>query len=254
MSTTPLRRIDPSADPVRQARVDLAAIHRLASRNGFDDGIWNHFTLVVPGTTDRFLVKPHGLLMSEVTASNLVVSDFEGNIVEGRGRIERTAYCIHSQFHRMYAHAACVLHSHPRFATALTMTKPGRLLMIHQDVLQFYDRVAYDDDFFGSGSTVEEGGRMARVAGDKPILVSANHGLTTVGKTVAEAWYDFYYFERSCKYQYDAMALGQELRIVPEQIAQFTKSQGQDHRAESAVLTLEAMKRDLDREEPDYKA
>ncbi|MFO0996802.1 MAG: class II aldolase/adducin family protein [Alphaproteobacteria bacterium] len=253
MATTPLRRIDPKSDPVWQARVDLAAVHRLANRFGFDDGIWNHFTLVVPGTTDRFLVKPHGLLMSEVTASNLIVSDFEGNILEGRGRIERTAYCIHSQFHRLYAHAACVLHAHPRYATALTMTKPGRLLMIHQDVLKYYGRVAYDDDFFGTGSTVEEGGRMAKVAGDKSILVSANHGLTTVGRTVAEAWYDFYYFERACKYQYDAMALGQELRIVPEQIAQFTKGQSEEHMADSAVLTLEAMKRDLDREEPDYK-
>ncbi len=80
-------RIDEKADAVWRARVDLAAAHRLAHRFGFDDGIWNHFTLMVPGAKDRFFVKPHGVLMSEVTASNLIVSDFDGNIgSRGAGR------------------------------------------------------------------------------------------------------------------------------------------------------------------------
>ena len=80
-----VRVLDSSSAALRQARVDLAAAHRIAHRFGFDDGIWNHFTLMVPGTTDRFLVKAHGLLMNEITASNLIVADTEGEGPRRRG-------------------------------------------------------------------------------------------------------------------------------------------------------------------------
>ncbi|MFO0996803.1 MAG: class II aldolase/adducin family protein [Alphaproteobacteria bacterium] len=253
MVTIPFRRMEPSADPVWQARVDLAAVHRLAHRYGFDDGIWNHLTLMVPGTKDQFLVKPHGALMSEVTASNLIVSNFEGKIVDGKGYIESSAFCIHSQFHKLHPHGACVLHLHPPYSTWITMTKPGRLLMIHQDALRFYDRIAYDDVFQGLGTSLEEGARMAKATGDKPLALSANHGLTSVGDTVAEAWYDLYYLEQAAKQQHLVMSSGQEPRVVPEQIAQFTKSQLMDEWEISAKHAFDAMKRDLDREEPDYK-
>jgi ribulose-5-phosphate 4-epimerase/fuculose-1-phosphate aldolase len=208
---------------------------------------------MVPGQKDRFLVKPHGSLMSEVTASNLIVSTFEGEVVEGKGHIETSAYCIHSEIHRGHARAACVLHLHPTYVTWLTMTKPGRLLMIHQDALRFHDRIAYDDRFEGLGTSREEGGMMAKALGDKPLLLSGNHGLTAVGCSVAEAWYDLYYLEVAAKQQHVVMSSGQEPRIVPEQIAQFTKSQLMDEWEVSAKLAFEAFKRDLDREEPGYK-
>ena len=246
-------RIGEKADPVWQARVDLAAAHRLAARNGFDDGVWNHFTVMVPGTKDQFLVKPHGILMSEVTASSLIVSNFDGKIVEGRGEIERTAYCIHMQVHRLHPHGGCVLHCHPYYGTWLSMTDPGRLLPIHQDFLRFEGYVAYDDTFEGQGSTLEEGERMARCAGDKRIMVSANHGITTIADTIAEAWYDLYYFERACKAQYSLMCSGQKPRFVRPEIVELTKSRSDVHRIPGAMLTYEALKRDLDREEPDYK-
>lgn len=247
-------RIDEKADAVWRARVDLAAAHRLAHRFGFDDGIWNHFTLMVPGAKDRFFVKPHGVLMSEVTASNLIVSDFDGNIVEGRGKIERSALCIHASFHKLGPHAACVLHCHPAYTTWLTMTKPGRLLMVHQDALRFYDRVAYDDHFGGLGTSFEEGTRMAAALGDKPLLLSANHGVTAVGANVAQTWYDLYYMEQACRQLHLIKESGEEPREVPQQIAQFTRSQLDDEWEESAALSYEALKRDLDREEPDYKS
>ena len=81
------RKIGAGIDPVQEARVDLAAAHRLASHFGFDSGIFNHFTLTVPGTTGRFLVKAHGLLMSEISASNLIVVDGSGAVVEGEGLV-----------------------------------------------------------------------------------------------------------------------------------------------------------------------
>ncbi|MFN0041601.1 MAG: class II aldolase/adducin family protein [Alphaproteobacteria bacterium] len=250
---TPLRRIDTVADPVWQARVDLAAAHRLAARYGFDDGIWNHFTLMVPGTTDRFLVKPHGLLMSEVTASSLITATFDGKIVGGQGTIETTAYCIHSEIHRMHAHAACVLHCHPQHATWLCNTAPGRLLNCHQDLLSFDGQVAYDDIFPGSGATVEEGRRIAAASGGKSLLMSASHGLTAMSASVAEAWYDLYYFERACKTMYMIVSSGLPMRIVAQDIVDESVARGMKYKKEAAELTYEAQKRSLDREQPDYK-
>jgi len=255
MDMSTVVRLNEHKDPVWQARVDLAACHRLHALNGFDDGIWNHLTLMVPGTKDCFFVKPHGILMSEVTASSLIVANFDGKIVEGRGEIETTAYCIHAQFHKMHPKGTAVLHSHPYYATWLCMTEPGRLLPIHQDFMVYLNSVAYDDNFEGQGSTLEEGARMAKACGDKTILVSANHGLSTVNETIAEAWYDFYYFERACKAQHSIMMTNQKPRLVGEQIVQFTRSQQVDggRRKAAALLNYEAMKRRLDREQPDYK-
>src|SRR5262245_26403110 len=96
-------------DPVQQVRIDLAAAFRLAARLGFDDTIWNHFSLIVPRTTDRFLVKPHGLLMKEIRASDLIVVDTAGATVEGRGVCEKSGACIHIGVHMRHPRAACVM-------------------------------------------------------------------------------------------------------------------------------------------------
>ncbi len=251
---TPLRRIDTAADPVWEARVDLAAAHRLAARYGFDDGIWNHFTLMVPGETDKFFVKPHGLLMSEVTASNLIIASFDGKVVGGQGTIETTAYCIHSEIHRMHATAACVLHCHPQHATWLCNTAPGRLLNCHQDLLSFDGQVAYDDTFPGSGATVEEGRRIAAASGGKSLLMSASHGLTAMSPSVAEAWYDLYYFERACKAMYMIVSSGLPMRIVAQDIVDDSVARGKKYKKEAAEMTYAAQKRTLDRDQPDYKS
>ena len=129
-------RTDPRRGAQVDARIDLAAVHRLAYRFGFDDGIWNHFTLEVPGVPEigkRFFVKAHGLLMSEITASNLIVVDGQGNVVDGDGPVERTAFCIHSQIHAIHPNAACVLHAHPDYSTWLADVDGGRLEMTDQD-------------------------------------------------------------------------------------------------------------------------
>src|SRR5271155_3751466 len=90
-----------------QARVDLAAAHRLANINGFNEGIFNHFTVVVPGKEDRFLVIPFGYHWSEITASLLLEVDFDGNVLSGSGEIERSAFCIHAPIHVRNPRAKC---------------------------------------------------------------------------------------------------------------------------------------------------
>ena len=149
-----LSEVSSTTDPVRQARVDLAAFHRLAARFALDDGIWNHFSLTVPGRPDLFLIKAHGLLCGEVTASNLIAVDGQGNTVDGQGVAERTGVCIHAPIHRAKPGAACVLHTHMRYATWLSMVEGGRLMPINQKSLRYYGRIAYDDHYSGESDPI----------------------------------------------------------------------------------------------------
>lgn len=242
--------LESTPDSIYQARVDLAAAHRLAYRFDFDDGIHNHFTLMVPGTTDRFLVKAHGLLMSEITANNLIVVDTQGNVVEGSGTIERSAFCIHAAVHVRHPSAICVLHAHPPYSTWLADVEDGRLCMTNQDILRFHERVAYDDGYQGADNEVGE--QFASAIGNKSVLVSRNHGVTVAGATVAEAFYDLYYLELACKRQYFLATSGCKASVVPEDVSTRTRQLIDSEFATSAVLYFDALKRELDREDSRY--
>lgn len=243
----------PTADPSRQARIDLAAFHRLAARFGMDDGIWNHFSLVVPGRPDLFLVKAHGLLCREVTASNLIAVDGEGNTVEGQGVAELSGVCIHAPVHRAKPSAACVLHTHMRYATWLSMVEGGRLMPINQNSLRYYGRISYDDDYNGLAGDQDEGRRMTEALGDNNIMILANHGVIVTGPTVAEAFYDLYYLEMCCKEQFTIVSSGADPRIIPQDVIALTQSQFDGFEDGGAALYFEALKRRLDIEEPDYR-
>ena len=114
-------------DQRRQARVDLAAAYQIADLQGLGEGICNHFTVLVPGTTDQFYLVPHGLHWSEVTASSLLAVSVQGEILEGTGYAEPTAFHIHAPLHQDLPAARCVLHTHMPHATALTMLEDGKL-------------------------------------------------------------------------------------------------------------------------------
>src|SRR6185312_8722510 len=113
-----------------QARVDLAAAHRLAHMHGFSEGIFNHLTLRVPGRSDRYYQIPFGLHWSEVTASCFMEVGYDGALLAGQGEIEQSCYCIHAPLHRLVPGAAAVLHTHMPFASALTRLEDQRILPI----------------------------------------------------------------------------------------------------------------------------
>ena len=115
-----------------QARVDLAAAHRLAVMHGLNEGIFNHFTLRVPGTDDRYYQIPFGLHWSEVTASCLMEVAYDGTRLSGEGEVERSAYCIHAPIHKLAAHAAAVFHTHMPYASALSRLEDQSILAIGQ--------------------------------------------------------------------------------------------------------------------------
>jgi len=247
-----LSEVAKTQDPVRQARIDLAAAYRLVHRFGFDDTIWNHLSLAVPGRPELFLVKPHGLLYQEITAGNLLVVDGEGNTIDGRGTAERSGVCIHSRVHRLKAGATCVLHTHMRYATWLSMVENGRLWPVSQNGLRFYNRISYDEDYSGLASDFEEGERLARALGDNNIAILANHGVLVTGASVGEALYDLYYLEVSCEEQYRLACSGQKPRLIPDDVIARTQEQFPDLEGGAAFELFAALKRQLDEEEPDY--
>src|SRR3954470_1443407 len=158
----------------RAARVDLAAAFRLAVRLDLHEGVCNHFSLMLPGR-ERFLLNRYGLHWSEVTASNLLALDGAGRVLEGEGEFEKTAFYIHSRIHLTNARAACVLHTHMPYASALTLLEDGRLEMVEQNALRFYDDIAYDDTYNGLVVDRGEGDRLAQALGTKRVMFLANH-------------------------------------------------------------------------------
>jgi ribulose-5-phosphate 4-epimerase/fuculose-1-phosphate aldolase len=236
------------SDGEREARIDLAAALRLAVRFGLHEGIDNHFTVMLPGAEDRFLLHPFGMHWSEIKASDLIVVDFQGRTVAGNGEAESTAFHIHSRIHKASPRATCVLHTHMPHATALTMIEGGRLEPAHQNALRFHNDVAYG--FNGLVFDIEEGDRLAAALAENRVLFCGNHGVVVIGRSVAEAFDDLYFLERACQVQVLAMSTGRPLKRVTDEVAKSTF--GNCDMATPAKQHFAALKRLLDRDEPDY--
>lgn len=245
------RQYEPEA--VRQARVDLAAAYRLAVRYGFHEGIDNHFSLLLPGQDALMLLNPYPLHWTEVTAENLLVVDFEGNRLEGEYEVEPTALHIHAPLHQADPRGfRCLLHTHMPYASAIACRQGGRLEMVHQVSSRFDGDVAYLEDYNGLVLDRTEGNRIARVMGDKNVLFMANHGVITAGRTVAEAFDRLYFLERACQVQVLAEMGGHPLQRITRATTGLLRRQRSQGENRSAELHFAALKRILDREEPDY--
>lgn len=247
-----LRNSDIDMKALRQARIDLAACFRMAARLGLQEGICNHFSALVPGRDDLFLVNPYGLAFEEVTASSLLVCDFHGNVVDGDGTPEATAFYIHAQLHRLMPRAKAAFHTHMPYATALSMTEGDPLVWAGQTSLKFYGRTAVDRDYNGLALNDQEGERIAKAMGDADIVFMKNHGVMVVGPTIGEAWDDLYYLERACEVQVKAMSTGRKLMPVDHDVAQKTYEQMREGDPESGRLHLESIKRVLSKEDASF--
>jgi ribulose-5-phosphate 4-epimerase/fuculose-1-phosphate aldolase len=240
-----------SADDLEwQLRCDMAAVFRICARLGMNEQIGNHNSLMLPGAEKLFLINPRGLLFQEITASSLIVCDLEGQVVRGQGELRKVAFHIHARIHLQHPAAHCVLHVHPRYLTALSMIKGGRLELVHHNNLILNGRIAYDTGQFGPALSNEEGDRIASLLGDKTILLMANHGVTVVGPTVHDAFDELFIAERTCMYQMTAMNTGRELYTQPDDLRYNYNGPWGDR--VDARLHLDAWRRLLDREEPDY--
>ena len=243
-----------NSDAVRQARIFLAAAHRLAVFHDLDEGIDNHFTVTLPGADDRYLILPFGLHWSEARASDMIVFDESGATLEGKGDVERSAQCIHAPIHRITG-AKVVLHTHQTWAVALNMLKDNRWLPASQTAAYYHGQVAYDDHYAGTADVLEEGERLAALLDGKQVIFMKNHGVLVTGDTVAQAYRRLYKLERVCRAQVLAMSTGQPLQLLSEDVirlVQVTHPEDRHSRAERERLFFEAMMRVLDREMPGY--
>ena len=241
----------------RQVRVDLAAAHRLAVMHGLNEGIFNHLTCRVPGTHDRYYQIPFGLHWSEVRASSFMEVGYDGSLRAGEGEIEQSCYCIHAPLHRLVPGAAAVFHTHMPFASALTRLEDPEILPIGQTELGTAVHTAYDDTYTGPAFDPAEGERLAGAIGDKTVLMMANHGALTVGRSIAEAYDRLYYLERVAQVQLYAMWTQRPLKRLPQSVIETTEAEFRSNRSyggkKPAQWHFEALKRILDRKEADYK-
>lgn len=247
-------RPDFDSEAVWNARVDLAACFRFAARLGMHEGICNHFSAVLPGHDDVFLVNPYGYAFSELTASQLLICDFHGNVLSGSGVPEATAFFIHARLHMKVPRAKVAFHTHMPHATALCMVEGEPLVFAGQTALKFYGRTAVDRDYNGLALDANEGDRIAGAVGDADIIFMKHHGVMVLGNSIAEAWDDLYYLERACEVQCIAMSTGRPVVAVAPDIAAVTARQMREGDRESARLHLESARRILDREEPEYRS
>ena len=240
-------------DARQDARIDLAAVLRWSSRLGFSEGVDNHYSVLVPGTHDRFIINPHRRHWHDIRASDLVEVDAAGNLLIGDEPPEPTAFFIHWRIHVKCPQARAILHTHMPYATSLTAIAGARLEPIVQPALKFHNQIAYDDAYNGLATDIAEGDRLASALTDKRIAMLANHGVIATGPSVAHAFNDLYYLERAAQAQVIALSTGQELQRIPQDICARTFHQMQDDRDDQSARHLCEIKRILDKEEPDYR-
>ena len=251
------RAVDTGVDSAEwRMRLDLAAAHRLAHMHGMSEGIFNHLTCSVPGKDDRYLQIPFGLHWSEITASCFLEVGYDARLLKGDGEFERSGYCIHAPIHRLNPAAVCVMHTHMPFASALARLEEPEILPIGQTECGMMRHTVYDEHYSGPAFDPAEGERLAGILGDKKVIFMANHGVLTVGRSVAEAYDLLYYLERVAQVQLYAMWTGKKLKHLPQAIVDQTMRTiggpmygGKPHHEHHFA----ALRRMLDRREPDYR-
>jgi len=236
-----------------QARVDLAAMYRLTALYGWDDLVFTHISMRVPGEDHHFLINPYGLLFEEVTASNLVKIDLNGQIVmETPYRINPAGFTIHGAIHAAREDARCVFHTHTPHGIAVAAQAEG-LRPLSQQSLFALASLGYHD-YEGVALNEDEKPRLVADLGDRQILILRNHGLLTVGRTAAEAFLLMYVVESACRIQVLAQSGGQPLVTIPEPILRGIRAQAdQVTLGLGAELVWPALLRKLDRVDASYR-
>lgn len=239
-------------DRTQRLRVDLAAMFRIAVRNNWNEGIFNHFSLALGDGSNRFLINPKWIHFLNITASRLIVVDADDpSTIERPDAPDPTAWAIHGKLHSTIPGARCALHVHSEAATALACLDDPTLWPLDQNSARFFNRCAIDDGFGGIADSEEEGARLANAIGERKVLVMRNHGVMILGRDVAEAFDTLYYFERSCRTQLLAYASGKPIRLLSDELAESTARQWEDYSA-AHQAHFDEMKLLLDRHEPDY--
>lgn len=234
-------------EELRHRKQRLAAAFRLFSRFGFDEGVAGHITARDPERRDHFWVNPFGMHFGQIRASDLILVNHRGEVVEGKHPVNVAAFAIHSQVHTARPDVVAAAHAHSMYGKSWSTL--GRLLdPITQDACAFYEDHGLFHDYTGVVYETTEGERIAKALGEHKAVILRNHGLLTVGHTVEEAAWWFITMDRSCQAQLLAEAAG-----VPEKIehadAVVTREQVGSHLA--GWFQFQPLLARVIREEPD---
>jgi ribulose-5-phosphate 4-epimerase/fuculose-1-phosphate aldolase len=236
-------------------RVDLAAAYRLVAHYGWEDLVFTHITARVPATEDQFLINPYGMFFDEMTASSLVKIDVHGTkIQDSPYQVNPAGFVIHSAIHAARHDAKCVLHTHTLNGVAVSTQRAG-LLPISQHSISVLASLGYHD-FEGPALRDDEKPRLVADLGDRTSLILRNHGLLTVGETVADAFVAMYYLEASCAIQVRAQSGGGELIPVPKELIESAYAQVMTAgrpAGSRGMLVWPGLLRRLDRLDPSYR-
>ncbi len=197
-----------------QLRCDLAACYRLVAAYGWSDLVFTHISARIPGPDHHFLINPYGLMFDEITASSLVKVDQDcQKLSDSPFPVNPAGFVIHSAIHSVREDAACVLHTHSRAGVAVSAQRQG-VLPISQQSTFVLSSLAYHD-YEGVALRDDEKPRLQADLGDATFLMLRNHGLLTVGRTIADAFLNMYVFENTCRIQIDAQAGGELVHVDP---------------------------------------
>ena len=240
-------------------RCDLAACYRLVALYGWSDLVFTHISAKLPesvsGDDHHFLINPYGLMFDEITASSLVVIDHEGHkIGDSPFPVNHAGFVIHSTVHAARHDVGCVLHTHSRAGVAVSAQRGG-LLPISQQSTVILPSLGYHD-YEGLAVRDDERARLSADLGRNTYLMLRNHGLLTVGETVADAFLAMYFFESACQIQVSAQAGGADLIPIPQSVldgaAAAVKVMETKADARGSALAWPALLRRLDRLNPGY--
>jgi ribulose-5-phosphate 4-epimerase/fuculose-1-phosphate aldolase len=233
-------------------RVDLAAAYRLVALFGWDDLVFTHISARVPGPEHHFLINPYGMMFDEITASSLVKIDLNGNkVTDSTYDINPAGFTIHSAIHAAREDALCVMHTHSINGVAVSAQKEG-VLPISQQASVVLSSLGYHN-YEGIALREDEKPRLVADLGENNFFMLRNHGLLTVGSTVADAFLFMYLFEAACMIQIRAQAGGGELvSIDPRIIAGVKAATQQVTKNAGGSLAWPGLLRRLDRRNPGY--
>lgn len=254
MNIAPVRLVEPCSEAEWQVRVELAACYRLVHRYKMTDMIYNHITARAPGEGHNLLINPYGLMYSEITASSLIKINLDGEVLAKSDLpygVNPAGYIIHSAIHGAREDVVCVLHTHTRAGTAVSCMAEG-LLPISQTALNFDGRVSYHE-FEGPVMDDGERGRLVASLSTNNFLILRNHGLLTCGRSIGSAFVTMVMLERACQIQIDAMASDNVL-ICNDDAREFTRNLlTSAHYLDGLQLEWQAMLREVEKSDPDYK-
>ncbi|WP_394688176.1 class II aldolase/adducin family protein [Hoeflea sp.] len=233
-------------------RIDLAAALRLAAYYDWNEGVANHFSAAVSPDGKKFLMNPRWKHFSRAKASELLLIDADDPETMNRTDApDPSAWSIHGAIHRRVPHARVALHLHPPHATALAGLKDPSIKPIDQTTARFFNRLAMDMSFGGIANDEAEGERIAASIGNYSNVMMANHGVTTVARTVAEAFDAMYHLERAARTMVLAYSTGQPLNVMSDELAEATAREWDVYK-DAEFSHFEEMKKVLDRENPGY--